>query len=241
MVLISPSILAVKSESLISATSMAEKGGADWIHLDLMDGHFVPNLTYGPPVVKLVRPASKLPFDAHLMVTNPELLIPDLLEIGTEYISVHQEACVHLHKILSQIRDGGAKAGVALNPATPVETLVDVLPFIDLITVMAVNPGFAYQDHIEGTAVKVARIAALARKREWQGMIEVDGGINVGNVGELVLAGADVLVAGGSAFRRRKKGEPGADADYATQIKMNIQDLRTECKVAIEEGVDPYK
>jgi ribulose-phosphate 3-epimerase len=241
MVIIAPSILAIKQESLINAARMAEGAGADWIHLDLMDGHFVPNLTYGPPIVELIKPASKLPFDAHLMTTDPELWIPALLEIGIEYISVHQEACTHLHRVVSQIRDGGAKAGVALNPATCVETLYEMLPIMDYVLIMAVNPGFAYQKHIEGTADKVARFAHMAREREWKGLIEVDGGITDSNIGSMVIAGADALVAGGSAYRRREKGEPGADSDYATQVKMNIHDLKIACDVAIESGLDPYK
>lgn len=241
MVLIAPSILATKEDSLRNAMEMAEKGGADWIHLDLMDGHFVPNLTYGPPVVKLLRPYSKLPFDAHLMTTDPGLWIPELLEIGVEYISVHQEACIHLHRVLTQIREGGAKAGVALNPATSIDTLYEVLPLLDYVLIMAVDPGFAYQDHIDGTGKKVVRLAHMGREKGWRGLIQVDGGINAENAGDMVLAGADVLVAGGSAYRKRKENEPGYGADYATQIQLNIEDLKTACAVAIETGVDPYK
>ncbi len=241
MTLISPSILAVKLAGLCEAAEMAEKGGADWIHLDIMDGHFVPNLTYGPPVVKLVRHVTSLPLDAHLMVTNPDDLIPELLKIGCEYIAVHQEACVHLHRTLGHIRENGAKAGVALNPSTPVETLVDVLPMTDLVIIMAVNPGFAGQVHIPESARKVARFADMARSSGWKGLIQVDGGVNTDNAGDLSLAGADCLVAGASAFRLRKEGEPGADLDYAEQVKMNIEDLKHACNVATETGVDPYK
>jgi len=240
MTLISASILAVRSASLCDAADMAEKGGADWIHLDIMDGHFVPNLTYGPTVVRLVREHSTLPFDAHLMVTNPDDLIPELLNIGVDYITVHQETCIHLHRTLSHIRDGGCGTGVALNPATPVETLVDILPMLDMILIMAVNPGFAGQKHIPGSALKVARLSEMVREREWKGIIQVDGGIDPSTAGNIVMAGADCLVAGAAVYRRREKGHPGADLDYAGQIKLNIEDLQVACRVAIEEGVDPY-
>ncbi len=241
MTLISPSILAVENASLTDATKWAAEGGADWIHLDVMDGHFVPNLTYGPPVIKLCREVTDIPFDAHLMVTNPDDLIPELLGIGCEYITVHQEACVHLHRTLSHIRDGGAKAGVALNPATPVELLVDILPMLDLIVIMAVNPGFAYQKHIPETVQKVARLSEMTSRIEWPGHIQVDGGINVETIGAMVVAGTDVLVAGGGVFKRRTKGQQGYKDDYSEHVRMNIYDLKVACQVAIEEGVDPYK
>ncbi len=241
MTLIASSILAVEKAGLVDATKMADKGGADWIHLDIMDGHFVPNLTFGPMVVRLIREVSDLPFDAHLMVTNPDDIIPSLLKIGVEYITVHQEPCVHIHRTLSMIRDGGAKAGVALNPGTPMETLMSILPMIDLIVVMAVNPGFAGQKHIPETPKKVARVSQIARKLGWEGLIQVDGGINTETAGEVVLAGADCLVGGASVYRRKKEGQSGADLDYAEQIKMNIEALRIACNIAIESGVDPYK
>jgi len=241
MVLISPSILAVDKASLWDATRMAEKGGADWIHLDIMDGHFVPNLTYGPPVVKLCRASTKLPMDAHLMVTNPDDLIPDLLEMGCDYISVHQEACLHLHRTLMSISEGGAKSGVALNPATPIETILDILPIIDLVIIMAVNPGFAGQKHIPESADKVARLTEKARSRDWKGLVQVDGGVNVDTAGNLVLAGADCLVAGAAVFRRRTEAREGDIEEYGEQVKQNIEDLRTACQVAIESGLDPYK
>jgi len=238
MTLISPSILAVEKSSLTEAAIMAEKGGADWIHLDIMDGHFVPNLTYGPMVVKLICQEVAIPFDAHLMVTNPDLLIPHLLKMGIEYITVHQETCVHLHRTLSVIKDGGAKAGVALNPATPIEMIMPILPMIDMVIIMSVNPGFAGQKHIPESVNKVARLSQIARNNNWQGIIQVDGGINLTTVNAIVVAGADCVVAGASVFGRATAGEPGSELSYAEQVARNIRDLRIACNVAIEEGMD---
>jgi ribulose-phosphate 3-epimerase len=241
MVLISPSILAIEKASLCDASMMAEKGGADWIHLDIMDGHFVPNLTYGPPVVRLCRESTKLPLDAHLMVTNPDDLIPELLDIGCEYITVHQETCVHLHRTLMSIRDGGAKSGVALNPATPAVLIMDILPIIDMVVIMAVNPGFAGQKHIPESAGKVARFNEKARNMGWEGLVQVDGGVNTKTAGDLVLAGADCLVAGAAVFKRRGKAKAGDIEAYTKEVEKNIEDLHTACQVAIETGLDPYK
>jgi len=238
MTLISPSILAVEDGSLTDATIMAHKGGADWIHLDIMDGHFVPNLTYGPMVVKLIREVSDLPFDAHLMVTDPDVLIPDLLKIGVEYITVHQETCGHLHRTLSTIKDGGAKAGVALNPATPIEMIMPILPMLDMILIMSVNPGFAGQKHIPESAAKVSRLSNIARNNNWEGLVQVDGGINVDTLPAIIMAGADCIVGGASVYRKIKPGKPGSDMSYQDQVTKNIKDLKIACDVAIEEGVD---
>jgi len=238
MTLITPSILAVEEDGLVNATMMADKGGADWIHLDIMDGHFVPNLTYGPGVVKLIRQVTDLPCDAHLMVTNPDVVIPPLLDMGVEYITVHQEVCKHLHKTLSTIKDGGAKAGVALNPATPLEMIMPILPMLDLIVIMAVNPGFAGQKHIPESAAKVSRFSQIVRNNKWEGIIQVDGGINLQTLPAIMMAGADCLVAGASVFRRAKPGTPESKLSYQEQITKNIKDLKIACDVAIEEGVD---
>jgi len=172
------------------------------------------------------------------MVTNPDDLIPEFLKIGCEYISVHQETCPHLHKTLSGIRENGSKAGVALNPSTPVESINEVLPLLDLIIIMGVNPGFAGQKHIPETADKISRLIVLLRERAWKGMIQVDGGVSPENACRLVLAGADCLVAGASAFRRRNPGELHFDSDYTLQVKANIEDIRHAITVAIEKGID---
>ena len=178
----------------------ALKGGGTIVHLDVMDGHFVPNLTIGPPIVKWLRPVTDAIFDVHLMIENPDQFIPEFAEAGANWISVHQEACVHLHRTLELIRHHGCEPGVVINPATPVETLSEVLDMVNLVLVMSVNPGFGGQKFIHGSLSKIAKLARIRYERGLNFRIEVDGGISLETVADVVRAGAELLVAGSAVF-----------------------------------------
>ena len=194
--IVAPSILSADFLRLGEAIHMVEESEAEWVHCDIMDGHFVPNISYGIPVVKAVRPATKKVVDCHLMIEHPELYVGAFADAGADMITVHQEACVHLDRQVAQIHDLGCKAGVALNPATPVETLVDILHAVDMVLIMSVNPGFGGQKFIPRALDKVRRLRALASDL----LIQVDGGVNAETGAQLVAAGADVLVAGSYVF-----------------------------------------
>lgn len=194
--IVAPSILSADFLRLGEAIHMVEESEAEWIHCDIMDGHFVPNISYGIPVVKAVRPATKKVVDCHLMIEHPELYVGAFADAGADMITVHQEACTHLDRQVAQIHDLGCKAGVALNPATPVETLVDILHAVDMVLIMSVNPGFGGQKFIPRALDKVRRLRALAPDL----LIQVDGGVNAETGAQLVAAGADVLVAGSYVF-----------------------------------------
>lgn len=194
--IVAPSILSADFLRLGEAIHMVEESEAEWVHCDIMDGHFVPNISYGIPVVKAVRPATKKVVDCHLMIEHPELYVGAFAEAGADMITVHQEACTHLDRQVAQIHDLGCKAGVALNPATPVETLVDILHAVDMVLIMSVNPGFGGQKFIPRALDKVRRLRALAPDL----LIQVDGGVNAETGAQLVPAGADVLVAGSYVF-----------------------------------------
>ena len=200
MVEILPSLLAADFARLADEIAKVESAGVRMLHIDIMDGHFVPNITMGPPVVKSIRKATKLTLDCHFMITDADNYIGPFIEAGADQISVHQEACPHLDRTLHTIQSEGARAGVVLNPATPVSTLEDVLDVIDYVLVMSVNPGFGAQKFIPNS---LRKIAALAQRRAELGLqyaIEIDGGVSLDNVREIVRAGCDWLVAGSSIF-----------------------------------------
>lgn len=197
---IAPSILSADFAHLADNVLAAIRGGATIVHLDVMDGHFVPNLTIGPPIVKWLRPVTDVTFDVHLMIENPDLFVPEFVDAGANWISVHQEACVHLNRTLELIRHHGCKPGVVINPATPVETLAEVLDIVHHVLVMSVNPGFGGQKFIPAAVHKIARLAKIRRERGLNFRIEVDGGIAHDTVAEVVRAGAELLVAGSAVF-----------------------------------------
>lgn len=201
MIKMAPSILSANFAYLQKEIQEVEQAGADWIHVDVMDGHFVPNITFGPLVVDAIRPHTKLPLDVHLMIEQPDKYIADFARSGADYISVHQEACPHLHRTIGLIKECGAKAGVVINPATPVSLIEPILPDLDLILLMTVNPGFGGQKFIHSVLSKIQQVKRLT---ETMGLsqidIEVDGGVNIDTAALVAEAGANVLVAGSAVF-----------------------------------------
>ncbi|HEY8485238.1 MAG TPA: ribulose-phosphate 3-epimerase [Longimicrobiales bacterium] len=198
---IAPSILSADFARLADEVAEAEAAGADWIHVDVMDGRFVPNITVGMPVVAALRRATTLPLDVHLMIENPERYVEAFADAGADVLTVHQEASPHLHRTLERIRELGVRPGVSINPGTPVSVLEEVLPYVDLVLVMTVNPGLGGQRYIPTSTAKVARVRQeLDRRNLWGVELEVDGGIGPDTAGEVVRAGATVLVAGAAIF-----------------------------------------
>jgi ribulose-phosphate 3-epimerase len=197
---IAPSILSADFARLADEVAAVERGGADLLHVDVMDGHFVPNLTVGPPIVESLRKVTKLPLDVHLMITNPDVFIPEFAAAGANYLTVHVEACPHLHRTVQLIKEHGVKAGVTLNPATSLRTLDEILPDVDLVLIMSVNPGFGGQKFIDSCLQKVANARQMLDHIRSQALLEVDGGIKVDNAGRILAAGAEVLVAGSAVF-----------------------------------------
>ncbi|GGA08548.1 ribulose-phosphate 3-epimerase [Paenibacillus marchantiophytorum] len=209
MVYVAPSILSANFAKLGDEIQDAERGGADWIHVDVMDGHFVPNITIGPLVVDAIRPITKLPLDVHLMIEQPDRYIPDFVKAGADLISVHVEACTHLHRTLHLIKQSGVKAGVVLNPATPISLIEHVLDEeLDLVLIMTVNPGFGGQAFIPGMLNKIRALREQANAKGLHKLhIEVDGGINEATARQVTEAGADVLVAGNAVFGQTDRAD----------------------------------
>lgn len=197
---LAPSILSADFAKLGEEVALIEKGGADLIHVDVMDGHFVPNISFGAAVMKSVRDCTGLNYDVHLMIENPDMYIEDFLTERTEYITVHQEACIHLNRTINHIRSLNVKAGVSINPATPLSAIEEVLEDVDLVLIMSVNPGFGGQKFIPGALNKIERLAAVRRERKLNFLIEVDGGVTLENARAIADAGADILVAGSAVF-----------------------------------------
>ena len=200
MIEIAPSILSADFARLADDVKAAAEGGATLLHVDVMDGHFVPNITIGPPVVASLRKVTELPLDCHLMIEDPDKYVGAFVEAGADWISVHQETCRHLHRSLNLIREKGAQAGVVINPATPVETLADALELVDFVLVMSVNPGFGGQKFIPAALGKIKKLVAMRAARGLNFRIEVDGGVSLETIGEIVRAGAEILVAGNAVF-----------------------------------------
>jgi ribulose-phosphate 3-epimerase len=204
MIKLAPSILSADFARLGEQIDEVARARADYIHIDVMDGHFVPNITIGAPVVASIRPITNLPLDVHLMIEHPERFISEFVQAGADIITVHVETCPHLRKTIRLIKELGARAGVSLNPPTPVSAVEEFLPHVDLVLVMSVNPGFGGQSFIPKTLPKIAEMRKILNDRGLSAELEVDGGINADNAPSIVKAGADVLVAGNSIFRAKE-------------------------------------
>lgn len=212
---IAPSILSADFSNLAQQIRLTEMGGADWIHCDVMDGHFVPNITIGPVIVKAARESTKLPIDVHLMIEKPDKYLEAFAEVGADYISVHVEEVVHLNRTINRIKELGCKAGVVINPATPVDSIIDVAEYIDLLLIMTVNPGFGGQKFISNSIRRIEEAVKLRSKFKANFLIEIDGGVNSETIVKAKKAGVDVFVAGSAIF----------DADNITAATAELKNL----------------
>lgn len=201
MIKVAPSILSADFSSLEEEVKRVEQGGADLLHIDVMDGHFVPNITLGPPVITCLRERTNLPFDVHLMIEEPEKYADDFIRAGADIITVHVESTVHLHRLVTYIKSQGVKPGVALNPSTPLDTIKYILDDIDLVLIMSVNPGFGGQKFIPRMLDKISELKSIVSQNKSEILIEVDGGINEDNASKIINAGADILVAGSAIYK----------------------------------------
>jgi ribulose-phosphate 3-epimerase len=215
---IAPSILSADFAYLADEIAKVTEAGADMIHVDVMDGHFVPNFTIGPPIVKAIRKVTRLPLDVHLMMTNPDDYIHDFIKAGSNYITVHVETCPHLHRTIQSIKEEGVKAGVTLNPATPLSSVEEILGEVDLLLIMSVNPGFGGQSFIPSVLEKLRRARTMIDQRGAKVELEIDGGIKVENVAAIAQAGADILVSGSAIFQSK---------DYKDTIQKMRQAIGT--------------
>ena len=215
MSIIAPSILSADFSNLAQQIRLTEMGGADWIHCDVMDGHFVPNITIGPIIVKAVRKSSRLPIDVHLMIEKPDKYLEAFAEAGANYITVHVEEVAHLNRSINRIKELGCKAGVVINPATPVNSIVDVAEYIDLLLIMTVNPGFGGQKFISNSIRRIEEAANLRAKLKANYLIEIDGGVNSETIVKAKKSGVDVFVAGSAIF----------DADNITAATAELKNL----------------
>ncbi len=216
-VYIAPSVLSADLTKLKQQIETVEKNGAGFIHVDVMDGHFVPNLTFGPLMVSALKRITALPLDVHLMITNPDQYIETYVEAGADILTVHQEACTHLHRTIQKIHDAGIKAGVSLNPATPLVTLENIIDDIDLILIMSVNPGFGGQKFIAQSLKKIEAARKMINQSGKDIFLEVDGGVNSGNITQIVNSGADVIVAGNAVFGAK---------DIARAVKQLVEAVK---------------
>ena len=215
---LAPSILSADFSRLAEDVGQIEKGGADYIHVDVMDGHFVPNISYGAVVMKSLEGKTNLPYDVHLMIENPDQFLEDFVTPNTAYITVHQEACPHLHRTVQHIKSLGVKAGVSINPATTLATLDYILEDVDMVLIMSVNPGFGGQKFIPSALEKIRELAEIRRAEDLDFEIEIDGGVNLDNVQEIASAGTDIIVAGSAVFKT---------ADIEETTKQFVRKIRS--------------